>query len=68
MPVSFWPVVHSDSALALAQVGDTRDLQEIDDVDWIPLTEPGALRHGALDGIVVDLRADLDRRLATVYY
>jgi lipopolysaccharide/colanic/teichoic acid biosynthesis glycosyltransferase len=44
--------------LGLAEVGDTRNLQQLGAVDWIPLKDPVALPC-QLDGIVVDLRADL---------
>jgi lipopolysaccharide/colanic/teichoic acid biosynthesis glycosyltransferase len=42
----------------LIESGDTRRLQAIAEVDWVAMTKP-AWPHQRIDGIVVDLRADL---------
>jgi hypothetical protein len=43
----------------LVAAGDTRDLQEIGDVDWLVMKTPDWPAR-RIDGIVVDLRANLD--------
>ncbi|WP_337659994.1 sugar transferase [Anderseniella sp. Alg231-50] len=43
---------------ALAEVGDTKGLRDLDTVEWFSLQAP-AFPDQRLDGIVVDLRADL---------